>query len=440
MYIRLWGIKMRIITKERFKNIILLLGLFLFTFFINYFSIANNDVIWNYGFSYNVAKGLLMYKSFNMVITPLYPTIFGLFLRIFGNNMLVFYLSNSLIATIIFYIIHKYYRNVFIEMILIVSLVSGPNYNTLCLMFLFILILFEEKGYNDFLIGIILGLVFLTKSSMILLTLASLYYITDLKKIIKRFIGFIVPNVVFIIYFLKKGILKDYINYAFGSLFDFANKNFCITIGIIIFIISIIYLLNEYRKNKKIEVLYILFFQVMSYPIFNYLHIVFSLIPLVFYILKNNNNNIYLKYRKYLLVLLICPVLSTILQLCFIDMDYGTNALKYKLVETKYINDANTIKDNINDLNNTYFVMYEGYYNKLLLGLDVNKYDVMLNGNLGYDGVNETIKYFDSLKHNTKFLIYNDYEGGQAPKQVYYHIKKNYKFVKRFDKYELYMK
>lgn len=425
---------------KKFKIIILFLFLFVFNFCINYYSIANNDIIWNYGFCYNVAKGLKMYSDFNMVITPLYPTIFGTIMHILGNNMFVFFLSNALMPTIIFWIIYKYYNKCFIEMILLLSFVSNPNYNLLCMLLLFILFVLEDKNKNDYLIGFILGLTFLTKSSMGLLTLASLYYFKDIKKIFKRFIGFLIPNIIYIIYFYINGDLFEYFNYAFGSLLDFASDNIRYTMGIIIFVISIIYIIYLFIKKKDIKLLYILFFQIMSYPIFNGMHILISIIPLLFYIILVCKSELYLKYRKWLIIFIVCPILSIIFQLIFIDMDNGTNALKYKLIENKYIKDSLVIKENIEDFENTYFIMYEAYYNKLLLGLDINKYDVMLTGNLGYNGENNTIKYFDSLPKNTKFILFSDYEGGQAPKKVYYHIKNNYEFKKSFGKYELYVK
>lgn len=422
------------------KTIILFILLFIYNFIINFYSIANNDVIWNYGFSYNISIGLKMYKDFNMVITPLYPTIFGLIMRLLGNNTIIFFLSNALIPTTIFYLIYKYYRKAFLEIIIFVSFISGPNYNLLCLLFLFILFILEDNNKNDYIIGITLGLVFLTKSSMGLLTLASLYYFKDIKKIFKRFIGFLIPNILFIIYFLINKNLLDYINYAFGSLLDFAKDNVRSGIGLIIFIISIICIIYLYKKDHNIKLLYILLFQVMSYPIFNLIHIIFSLIPLLFYILVNNKNELYNKYKPLLAVILICPILSLILQNVFIKMEYGTNALKYKLVEKKYIDDSITLKNNVENFDNTYFIMYEAYYNKLLLGLNINKYDVMLTGNLGYDGENKTIKYFDSLSIGTKFILYNDFEGGQSPRKIYNHIKDNYHLIKTFDKYSIYVK
>ena len=84
--------------------------------------------------------------------------------------------------------------------------------------------------------------------------------------------------------------------------------------------------------------------------------------------------------------------------------------------------------------------MYEAYYNKLLLGLDINKYDVMLSGNLGYKGEEKAIEYFDSLGMGTKFILFREFEGGQAPLSIYNHIKDNYNLKKSFDKYEVYVK
>ena len=39
------------------KAIILFILLFIYNFIINFYSIANNDIIWNYGFSYNISLG-----------------------------------------------------------------------------------------------------------------------------------------------------------------------------------------------------------------------------------------------------------------------------------------------------------------------------------------------------------------------------------------------
>ena len=425
---------------KKYSNIIVFSLLFIFNFFVCFYAISNNDLIWNYGFCYNFASGMSMYRDYSMVITPLYPTIFGLLMRLLGNNIIIFYLTNALVPTIIAFIVYKYYRKSFILTLLFLTFVNTPSYNLLCILFLFILYLLEDKNRNDYLIGIVLGLVFLTKSSFIVLSLASLYYIKDFKKIIKRVIGFLIPNIIFIIYFLIKGTLYDYINLAFGSLIDFATQNGEVSIGILIFLVSVIYLGYEFYKKRDVKILYILLFQIMSYPIFNAMHILNSFVPVIFYIALNIENKRFLKYGKYLGIFLICPILATIFQISLLGMVEGTNALKYKYIEPKYYNDSIIIKENVRNLNNTYFVMYEAYYNKLLLGLDINKYDMLLQGNMGYDGENNVIKYFDSLPKGTQFLMYKGFENGQASLKIYNHIIENYGLKKSFDKYKLYVK
>ena len=89
---------------------------------------------------------------------------------------------------------------------------------------------------------------------------------------------------------------------------------------------------------------------------------------------------------------------------------------------------------------NTYFIIYEGYYNKLLLDLPINKYDVMLSGNLGYKGEEKTIEYFNTLPMGTKFILYRNFEGGQVPLMVDKYIRNNYNLKSSFDKYDLYIK
>ena len=56
------------------KKIILILFLTLFIFSFNYFIfhkiIDDCDEIWNFGFSYNIAKGAIPYRDFNMIVLP----------------------------------------------------------------------------------------------------------------------------------------------------------------------------------------------------------------------------------------------------------------------------------------------------------------------------------------------------------------------------------
>ena len=65
------------------KNYILeLILIFIVTILFNLFiNGLTNDEVWNYGFAYNISNGLIPYKDFNMLITPLFPLIMSIFGR-----------------------------------------------------------------------------------------------------------------------------------------------------------------------------------------------------------------------------------------------------------------------------------------------------------------------------------------------------------------------
>ena len=72
------------------KYIILFLIVFLLTFIFGFFFYSIYiDEVWNYGFAYSISKGLIPYKDFNMVITPLYPFLLSFFINLFGNYLRV---------------------------------------------------------------------------------------------------------------------------------------------------------------------------------------------------------------------------------------------------------------------------------------------------------------------------------------------------------------
>ena len=72
------------------KNKILFIGFMLIASgnaFVQAFS--NLDEIWIYNFARCIVDGLLPYRDFSIIITPLFPMISAIFLKIFGNEMVV---------------------------------------------------------------------------------------------------------------------------------------------------------------------------------------------------------------------------------------------------------------------------------------------------------------------------------------------------------------
>ncbi len=429
--------------KNKFKYILLFLVLVLYFFGINYFSVINDDLIWNYGFCSNFANGMKMYKDYNMVITPLYPFFVGTGMKLFGNNMIVFYLINSLIPTFIMLLILKMNKKAFILTMLLLSFVSVPNYNLLCILFLFILMYLEEHNKNDYLIGVILGLTFLTKSSVgVFLSLPTIYYLfKDYKKVLKRIIGFLLPNIFVILIFYLNGSLYDYINYCFLGLFSFASGNTEFSLWIIILILSISYLIREYIKNKNLIIIYILCFQLIAYPIFNGFHVMYASVPVIYYIMSHLSPKIELIYKEYsklLLLTLICPIAGTVMIYITHDFTYDNNIFKYRYVNKEFYENSRII-DSIfkGNYDNVYFVMYSSYLNKYLLNIPINKYDLLLKGNLGYNGEERIINDFKDMQ-DIYFVTYDKFEGGQASKKIYDYVVNNTKYVTSKGRYNVY--
>ena len=306
--------------KKYKKDILILIIIFIYVGILVSFSNADNDLIWNYGFSYNIASNLIVYKDFNMVITPLYPFICGLVMKLLGNNFFIFNLINIVLLSSMYYYIYKKYPKSYIPSMVLISFILRPSYNFLIMFLLLILLNLEED--KNFLTGVVLGLIFFTKQSFIILCIPSIIYIREPKKILKRIGGFLIPCIIIGLYLIINNSLYEFINYTVLGLFSFGTKNSFFNLGTVFILVLIGFLTFYYSKYKDIKVLYLICYQVMAYPIFNAMHILFSVIPVFIYFLdrwvnskKKENDFSYLKYLNYMaLVLLMCPVLSLFLQ------------------------------------------------------------------------------------------------------------------------------
>ncbi len=90
--------------RKQLKNIGLFLGLVIIVsgnVFIQ--ELANLDEMWVYNFARCMLNGLLPYKDFSIIITPLFSMVSAIFLKIFGDEMVVLRIAEVFeIATILF--------------------------------------------------------------------------------------------------------------------------------------------------------------------------------------------------------------------------------------------------------------------------------------------------------------------------------------------------
>lgn len=368
------------------------------------------DEIWNYGFSYNIATGLIPYKDFNMVITPVFPLLGSIWMLIFGTYFLSYYIFNTFICTLIFYYIKKFNPKSYYMVYSILLLFSLPNYNLFCMLLLYILMTMEDKKSNDYLIGIILGITFLTKQTIGIFLCIPTLFTKDIKKMFKRFIGFIIPIIFLMIYLIYNNIVFEFIDYTILGISDFADKNFNYYWSCLIFlIINIIYLIYQYIKSKDIKLLYLLSFQIVAYPIIDLYHVMIPFIPTFTYFLQKLNIN--KKLVSYSFTFFILIILSYNIYLCT-NNNYSypnnTKIYKYKKINNDIVNSINVIKEYIENNEGRIFIidMY-AYLLKLETSIPIDKFDLLNDGNLGKNGETKIIKEIDEIcqKEKCTFLL-----------------------------------
>ena len=135
-------------------------------FLCSYIFVVFNDEYYSFGFSYNIAKFKVPYKDFNMVVGPFYNFLMAIPLFI-KNKYMLYELAHIVIYSSVFTIVYeKYGLKKFI--LLFLTFLNGETlytYNNFCFFLIIcILMLLDSKyKYKIPLIGIIIGLIIVTK-------------------------------------------------------------------------------------------------------------------------------------------------------------------------------------------------------------------------------------------------------------------------------------
>lgn len=182
--------------KAFLKNIILLLGLALIVagnVFVQKF--ANLDEMWIYNWGRCIVDGLLPYKDFNIIITPLFPYICALFLKVFGNEMIVLRFAEVIETALILFLIYKILERLKVNkniallftlgLYFIFSEVFCFDYNWTVLLITLAVIYIELKQKNNFefnfkrelLLGILVRNNYSFKTDFRLSSISSIYRI-----------------------------------------------------------------------------------------------------------------------------------------------------------------------------------------------------------------------------------------------------------------------
>lgn len=460
-----------------------------------------SDELWNFNNIYKMYNGFEIYKDTNVIITPLFFYLSEIIFHLFTPNILVFRIFNILIFTLIYLVIYKILNNlkiskelclIFLSIIFLetFSLITcGANYNFLAILFVLLGIneYLKEKQSN-FVHGLLIFLIFFTKQSigvyyimgMILFeVLSNGFNKSSILKLLKKLLYFTIFSSILLLIFYFKGVLFDFINFAFGGLFEFSKKNFYFSasansvvilgIGIILYFFIFIKkktLLKDLITPKITNNLNLLFIFALPltltiFPLINEPHVqlllpfYLILICYIFYILiledilKDNKNLKLFSYLFTVIILLVCVGRTTFefyKTACVSSYINNPNSpFLGALIKNEYVEKNEILKSYILEKQqagiDVLVLSYDSGYVIADLKQNNGVYDLLFNGNLGYNGI-EKIKKDLLQKNNVELLIATDECDLhiQESLEIRNFIIENFKFKKELCNYSIYTK
>ena len=438
--------------KEIIKTILLILLFVLLIFYSMMIKQYFCDEIWEYGYGYNIATGLVPYRDFNMVVTPLFPFFIAIFIKIFGNYLLSAHIFNIIIFIFMVGMMYKIIGNktlIIVPILLYSEYNILPSYNGLITFLAVLLVYIKQANIKEknkvLLSGLIISLMVLTKQSI-----GGVFFILELflTKDKKKYLTvFSIPIIIFIIYLITNKALYNFIDYSILGMFDFANKNTIISPWLIIFIIMLIYLIILYIKHKKNNILYAIAFMSICVPMLEEVHFIPNICFFLFTILQYINYKQFL--TKYLVIYsLLFLILMSLLKYKIEDNNTIYGKTNYLYSKSNYLLGKNvgpsetidvleTTSEKLNKIEKDYDKVYYftglmGYMIRLYRNEQIDKFDMILDGNMGHNGAKKYIKEIDDYckDHKCLFLLteYKDLKNDQLNHDIIDYVKKNYKF------------
>ena len=440
--------------KKKYKKIIIGLILIILTVAYTYYvRPIVDDELYNYGFSFNITEGLIPYKDFNMIITPLFNYLLALILKIFGSKLIVYHVVIAIMLVTILYMSYEVIGKKAFVLYILLLLYPYIGYNLFTLCLLFSLFYFEEKNIKrlDIIEPIIISMMFLTKQTLGILIIPSIIFSKNKKKTIAIYL---ISVFTFLLYLIINGSVFQFFDYCLFGMFEFANKNSTGLNYLTIIEILIILALTYFSiKTKRKDIFFCLMFQIMALPIVNYIHFIISFVPVLYLLFKQFKDN------KYLFTISISGLGSFFLAFNFLVCVGTEGNLKY--LEHYKINNfmkgriTYTITDNYILGSKEIIAKYKNYtpyifgrfayIMKLNHGTRITKYDIINNGNMGYNGADKYIKEIDDYCQKNKCLfVINDQEDSisitiQTNMKILKYVQDNYRGIYNSNLFSVYI-
>ena len=456
------------------------------------------DESYNFFNCYKLANGLIIYKDNNIVQTPLFFYIASIFLKIFGENILVYRTFNLIISSLNYFLCYIILKELKVSKkfsllytLLIIALISnivegGANYNVLAYGFYllgFYLILKMHKGtIKSMLQGLMIFIVFLTYQKLgVAYFIAILAYEIinkDIKSLFKELFTAFLFLIAFILFLYIKGNLFDFINYAILGISEFGEKNWAIEgniFSILLFLLipiitlaSTIIIIKTIKtklslKNEKEtinQMCFIYIFSICAYiiiiPIVNVYHVYLASILMMTNLMYIIHFLIKPVIEEESIKTIINSVISCIIIVFLINNGKGLWEYNYlekytskespfygAIIDQKLDETIKIVSEYIKNNDKDIIVLstYAPVISLNLNDLDNKDFDLPLRGNLGKDGEKGLIEKIKKLK-NTQILLLHETDEEKELYQFTYdvadYIKQNYKFIGQVNKFDIY--
>lgn len=434
-----------------FKDNYIFLFIFLFVSFIILYIYPERwyyDNMWEYGMAHSIKMGDIPYKDFNTVTTPLFIFIMSLFLYI-KDEFYISLLFISLIITVISYIFKLLVKDKWFILFIAFcfpsfSLFIG-SYNLFTFMLFLLLLYFEKEKFDDRLIGLLLGLIILSKHTVGLgILFISFIYIFDFKRIFKRSLFAFIPIFIFIIYLVITKSFYQFIDLTFLGLFDFGinNTKKPLILVIPILVMTLMIIIKTIISKNKFNLYYLVGLLFLT-PIIDFSH--FYYFPLFILFLLDNYKFNYSKYKIIFIVIFISLFLDNYkeVRLKYLNLDTVVgynNHFKYIIMEKNRYNDSKLVLDKYKKYKNRIMVTGKGMYYDISTDNKITYFSIPLKGNFGYNGDRKIQNKFDDLEDTYIFINENVKYLKQFDKDLVKYIKENSVKVEEFLDYEIYYK
>lgn len=482
-----------------FSIILIVLLCIIMTFGVE---LSSYDELWNFQNIFKMYNGFTIYKDANVIVTPLFFYIENIFFHILGANFLTYRLTNILLCSLLFFVVYNVQKNLklikYINLFFIIPILldtvylyayNGPNYNLLALIFFMIgMNLYISKKNSNIVQGIIIFLIFFTKQSIgvfyvLSIIIYELYKYGISKKFFtnqfKKLFIFLVSTLVVLAIFYLNNNLWNFINYTFGGIFDFSERNFFfgpkiydafIILAAYAIAISILiskkYLLehdfsNDFFENIVILLIFSSCAALIVYPIINIAHTKMVL-PFFFIILSYIFNTIFKDFfddenlEKIFDIIIVILLFVFTLKYAFTCM--GSKAFKNSEfvldksspyfsipLQKSFLNKIEELSAYIEYQNSkgidVIICSYDSALTMVPLRQSHGAYDLVFYGNLGYNGI-EKIKEDILSRERTEFIIFKDEDDmfGQEVREIRDFIQNNLTKCGEILNYDIYSK